>query len=92
MAVPTSATTDAELWQTYDDAASYDVVGSTSLAKEFIVACRLILRRRPSRMAVDGQSADFESIREDLTRAERWYAVSQSGSGRRYLDFRGLRD
>jgi hypothetical protein len=32
--------------------ASYDVVRSTSLAADFIVACRLILRRRMARQAL----------------------------------------
>jgi len=96
MSIPTASTTDAELWRTYDDAASYDVTGSASLAADFVVACRLILRRRPSRATLDGTAIDFESVRADLQRAERWLAVNGNGAanqaGPRYLDFRRLRD
>ena len=49
MSIPAAATTDAELWRTYDDAASYNVVHSASLAADFIVACRLIVRESPTR-------------------------------------------
>lgn len=96
MSIPSASTTDLELWRTYDDAASYDVVRSASLAADFVVACRLILRRRPSRATLDGTAVDFESVREDLQRAERWLAVNGSDASShgspRHLDFRRLRD
>ena len=95
MAVPTSASTDAELWEAYDDGASYDITGSVALAQSFIVACRLILRRRPKTFSGDGQSATFEDISNQLHEAQRWLAARNSlGSlaGPRHLDFRGLRD
>jgi hypothetical protein len=45
---------------------------------------------------LDGAALDFESVREDLQRAERWLAINGNGaasqSGPRYLDFRRLRD
>jgi hypothetical protein len=95
MSIPTASTTDLELWRTYDDAALYDVVRSAALAADFVVACRLILRRRPVRATLDGTAIDFESVREDLQRAERWLGVNGNGAasnGPRHLDFRRLRD
>jgi hypothetical protein len=93
MAVPTSATSDADLWAAYDDAAGYDISGSVTQAREFIVACRIILRRRPKSVSGDGQSATFEDISDQLARAERWLAGQNSYGriGPRHLDFRGLR-
>ena len=96
MAVPTSASTDAELWEAYDDGASYDITESVALAQQFIVACRLILRRRPQSVSGDGTSATFADVSKQLRQAEIWIAgrnlSTSAASGPRYLDFRGLRD
>jgi hypothetical protein len=93
MAVPTSATTDEELWALYDDAAGYSITGSVTQAQEFIVACRIIKRRRPDSVSGDGQSAKFNNIDDELAKAERWLAGRNSvGSrGPRLIDYRGSR-
>lgn len=94
MAVPTSASTDAELWEAYDDGASYDITESVALAQQFIVACRLILRRRPKSVSGDGTSATFEDVSRQLTEAQRWLAgrnTTGALAGPRHLDFRDLR-
>jgi hypothetical protein len=94
MPVPTSATSDDDLWKAYDDGASYDITGDVEAAKSFIVACRLILRRRPRSVAGDGQSATFEDISSQLEQAEQWLALQQPSGmsgGPRHLDFRNLR-
>jgi hypothetical protein len=92
-----SASTDQEVWDAYDDNASYAEDASVSKAKSFVTACRILLRRRPTNMTVDGSTVAFSatSIERELEDAQHWLAqnnTSVNGGSVRYLDFRGLRD
>lgn len=91
-----SASTDEEVWQAYDDAASFEEDSSPAKAAAFITACRILLRRRPQMTNVDGTQVAFEPgvISRELDRARNWLSANRaaSGSGVRHLDFSGLRD
>ena len=97
MAALSSSSTDAQVWAAYDDNAAYDVDESVSKAEAFIEACRILLRRRPNQVSVDGTSTTFEAgaIQEALNDARKWLATnntSANGGSVRHLDFRNLRD
>ena len=97
MAALSSSSTDQQVWDAYDNNASYDVDESVSKAEAFIEACRILLRRRPTQVSVDGTSSSFEAgaIRQELEDARKWLATnntSANGGSVRHLDFRNLRD
>lgn len=92
-----STSTDAEVWDSYDDNASYEEEGSRTKALAFITACRIILRRRASTSSSGSKSMSFESVREEMAAARAWLAANPaaSGSGRpdaRYASFENFRD
>jgi len=96
MSTISSSSTDPEIWDAYDDNASYEEDVSRTKALAFITACRIILRRRPESTSRDGQgSVSFESIREEMDSARAWLAghpASSSGRSSRYSDFSNFRD
>lgn len=96
MSTLSSTSTDAQIWSAYDDNASFEENQSATQAAAFITACVILLRRRPTQMTVGGQTMAFEegSVRGELRRARRWYAMNRSGSGAgvRFIDVSGLRD
>jgi hypothetical protein len=91
MSTLSSASTDAQLWASYDTNVSYEEDQSVAKAQAFITAAGMILRRRPQQMGVGGQSISFESIRDELKHARRWLAARR-GSGVIFQDFSGIRD
>lgn len=96
MATLSSASTDQQVWDSYDDNASYAEDNSTAKAAAFITACRILLRRRPATLTVDGETIAFEAgaIRQELREARRWQSLnsSTSGGGVRHLDFSRIRE
>jgi hypothetical protein len=97
MSALSSASTDQQVWDSYDDNASYEEDSSVTKAQAFITACRLLLRRRPTRISADGTSADFEAgaIQQALEDARGWLATnntSSNGGSVRHKSFRNLRD
>ena len=94
MSTLSSASTDAAVWSAYDDNASFEEDASPAKAAAFITACKILLRRRPQGMNVDGRSVNFEpgTITAEMKRARQWLAVNQSGGNVRFLDFSGIRD
>jgi len=91
-----SASTDAEVWSAYDDNASFEEDASPAKAAAFITACRILLRRRPQGMTIEGRQVNFEAgtISAELARARTWLALNGSANGGsvRFLDFSGIRD
>lgn len=82
----TSASTNAEVRGAYDDNADYDVIASTTKAKLFIVAARVLLRRTLTQQGVGAHSMsdDPAKIREELERAMAWWrANDDNASGAR---------
>lgn len=88
------SSSDADVWQAYDDNASFEEDASPAKAAAFVTACRVLLRRRPNSISVDGQSATFDPavIRAEMERAIAWNASRVAGNAVRHLSFRGLRD
>jgi len=91
-----SASTDDEVCAAFDDNASFEEVSSAAKAIAFVTACRILLRRRPIQMSMGNQSTQFDAsfIANEMARANKWLATNRaaSGSGVRFLDFRGVRD
>jgi len=92
----TSSSTDAEVWASYDDNASYEEDESRTKAAAFITACRILMRRRPKRLAFDGKGEgefDEVAIREEVKQARSWLAIHPaSGTASvRYADLSGFR-
>ena len=97
MAAVTSSSTDQEVWDAYDNNASYEEDESASKAQAFITVCRVLLRRRPVQTSVDGTSASFDApaLQRALDDCRKWLALnntSANGGSVRHLDFRNLRD
>lgn len=95
-----SVSTLAEVNAAYDDNASYEEQSSLSMAREFISACRILLRRTPQMAMHDGKNQlqnNLTVIRQEMERAQRWIdrqpASSGSTSGgvvqHTFQDFRG---
>jgi hypothetical protein len=90
-----SSSTDQQVWDAYDDNASYEEDASVTKAKAFITACRILLRRRPARISAEGVSTDFVSVENAMNDAREWVALNNTtsnGGSVRHLDFRNLRD
>lgn len=95
MSALSSASTDQQVWNAFDDNASFEEDASPTKAAAFVTACLILLRRRPQSMGGDGHTVAFEpgAIRGELDRARRWLATHRAGaaSGVRYLDCADLR-
>jgi len=96
-----SASTDQDVWDAYDDNAAYDsqddVDTGVTMAQAFIGACRILLRRRPVSVSVDGTSTAFDgsAIQKAIEAAVGWLALnntSANGGSVRHLSFRYLRE
>jgi hypothetical protein len=96
MSTLTATSTDAEVWASYDDNASYEEDRSRTKCAAFITACRILLRRRPSRASQRGQEVEFDpkSISDELTAAQRWLNLhpDASQSRTRFASFESFRD
>lgn len=95
MSTLSSASTDAQVWATYDDAASYEEDSNRSKCLSFITACRILLRRRPKRLVAGGKETDFDdiSIRQEMTAARAWLTAHPAitTSHVRFADFQDFR-
>lgn len=78
-----SASTLAQVQAAYDDNASYEEAGSVAMAREFVTACRILLRRTPQMTMHNGlnqMQINVTVIRDEMQRAQRWID-SQPASG-----------
>lgn len=98
MAAVTSASTDDEVWDAYDDNASYEEDSSRAKALAFITSCRVLLRRRPASTGRGNLTVSFESIASEMEAAREWLAAHPStstavgGTGQtRHADFDNFR-
>lgn len=75
-----SQSTNAEVWSSYDDNASYEEDQSAPKCRAFITAATILLRRRPSESIVDGNKQAFDSdvIENALERARSWAAANDT--------------
>lgn len=96
MSTLSSASTDQQVWDSFDDNASFEEDSSATKAAAFVTACRILLRRRPQSTSVDGTTVSFDpgAISAELMRAQKWLASNRSNGagGVRFLDFSGVRD
>ena len=76
----TSSSTDAQVWASYDDNASYEEDSDTTRALAFITACRILLQRRPKRTSHGGRQRGTEIefnpevYEREQERAQNWLA------------------
>jgi len=102
MATLSSTSTLVEVQAAYDDNAGYAEDGSAAMARTFITACRILLRRVPKRASHGGRGAeevelDPTMIREELKAAQQWLAtdpvaLGDSGTGARFASFADFRE
>jgi len=95
MATLSKSSTDQDVWDAYDDNASYREDGSASKAAIFVTACEILLRRRPERISTSGYAVDFDSLRIEsaLDRAIGWESTNaSSGESVRHASFSRMRD
>ncbi len=73
-----SQSTNAEVWSSYDDNASYEEDQNIAKCRAFITAATILLRRRPSESIVDGNKQAFDAsvIESALERARSWAAAN----------------
>lgn len=96
-----SDSTLAEIQAAYDNNANYDIEGSVSKARSFVLACRLLLGRTMKRVRSGGAGgAGFETERDPgqlerrMREAEAWIARHDPGLRGglvRHFDLRGFR-
>ena len=96
MSTLSSSSTDQQVWDSFDDNASFEEDGSASKAAAFVTACRILLRRRPQSTSVDGTTVSFDggAIEKEMLRAQKWQAANRANAagGVRYINFSGIRD
>jgi len=91
----TSSSTLAAVQAAYDDNSYYEDDSTGAKAKNFIQACRILLRRTPLRSNYVNRNEvafDVKRLREELRDAKRWYAVNvATGGDVIFSDFENLR-
>jgi len=82
MSTLSSASTLAQIQDSYDDNASYEEDGSLSKAKAFSTAVRMLLRRIPEESRQGGDSIRFrpEVLRKELDEVQEWIARNARSS------------
>lgn len=83
MATLSSASTLADVWNAYDDNASYEEDDSVSKARTFITACRILLRRLPAQNTRSSTTLrfDLKRIQNELQQAQRFVALKSASKG-----------
>lgn len=86
MSTLSSASSLDEIKAAYADNASYVEDDSTSKARAFVTACRLLLLRMPRRTVHGGRGSEElelqpELIQGELQRAETWLAARPAAGG-----------
>ncbi len=99
MALSSTSTTQA-IKDAYDDNADYDIGASVSRAKDFIHACRLLLRRMAQEIAHGDERVEDEylKIKSQLDEALAWWRANDPAATNarppaavRHSDFAGFR-
>jgi hypothetical protein len=98
MAYVDSNSTMAQVEAAYDDTAQYDMGGGVTMAKEHVVACRVLLRRLNTEMSRGDLSVKkrIESIEQELKQAKAWVVandtVSSTTHGRGFVRYHDMSD
>lgn len=93
MATLSSSSTDTEVKAAYDDNAGYAEDNSVAMAKVFVTACRILLRRLPKKGKLGARheiELDLRAIQEELRDAKRWLLANDAKGVRAFsvADFR----
>lgn len=98
MSTLTSSSTFAQVEAEYDNNASYEEDASTSKARAFITALRILIRRVPEESRNAGSSVRYNiaQLREELAEARAWLAANDDAatdpdSGNRFFTFAEFR-
>lgn len=99
MSTLSSASTDQEVWNSWDDSSSYFEDGSVAKAKALVTAGIILLQRRPKRSTQSGRydvEFDPSEIRRAIEAAQEWLAANDDDptpvtSGVRHTSFRNFR-
>ena len=97
MAYLTSSSTDAQVWAAYEDNSAYDLESDATKAREFVQACRILLRRQPRRAGHGGADLEFDVqlFRDELNTARRWLhtqtTITDGGIGCKFADISDIR-
>ncbi|MEY2855666.1 MAG: hypothetical protein RL030_2798 [Pseudomonadota bacterium] len=91
-----SSSTLAQVEAAYDDNADYRDSSSVTKARLFAQACRILVRRYVSGIAIDGASTsrNVDLIKQQLSDVDGWLDgndTARSSSGSVVLDFREAR-
>ena len=84
----TSSSTDAQVDSAFEDNADYDVAasGGVQKAKDFVHACRILIRRRAGGANSGSEGVDYaeniRSIKEQMTAAQDWLAINDDDKSR----------
>jgi hypothetical protein len=101
MAFVDSNTATEDVEAAYEDAAQYDMGGGVTMAKEFVVAARILLRRISKTMKRGDLEVEkrIESIEAELNRATKYVRENdtaatsgRSGGQVRHFDLGGFRE
>lgn len=82
LAYVTSASTFAQVVAAIEDNASYDMVGDATMCREYIVACRVYLRRLADELwQGDVKTKDTpEKVQRQLAAAESWLSSNDTSA------------
>lgn len=78
MSTLTKLSTEAQIWESYDDNASYEEDHSVAKAEAFITACRFLTRRRPTSISRGERSTTLESLQQEIKAAQTWIQYNPS--------------
>ena len=96
-----SSSTLAEIKAAYDDNLDYDTAASTTKAKAFVQAARMLLRRMAQEITHGGRGVvdDYRKIEGELAKAESWWRNNDSAATGstpaetiKHVDFRSFRE
>lgn len=76
MSTLNAESTNEEVWESYDDNASFEEDSSPAKARAFITASNILLRRRPARSVVGGTDIQFDAkaVIDQLAYCRTWLA------------------
>lgn len=81
MATLSGTSTDAEVWTEFDDTASYHETASVALARRFVTAVRILIRRTPQRSSHNNTADvafDLATLKKMLDEAVAWIAANDT--------------
>lgn len=77
-----SASTNTEVKAAYDDNCGYDLDDDVTKCKEFIRACRILVRRMAEEIRTGNSSVSdtYKKIQDELKKAESWWTANDTAA------------